>query len=139
MPRRWRSADASHRTGTFLHLPSSTSFAPSPTFPAHQDAQALAQCNRVLQPQGPGQLLTFDSVPAPAPDDVSWPSLWSTGTWEQMVRQVAAVIPLVVFFVIPIGPLQGTCGKKAGCLLVRAGLLACLGLEVSVMNPDSEQ
>ncbi|EFJ41164.1 hypothetical protein VOLCADRAFT_98840 [Volvox carteri f. nagariensis] len=88
-----------------LHRPAGTAY--FAMFNNSQDAQMLAQCRRVVPPQGPGSLLSFDAVPAPAPDDVSWPGLWSTGLTEQLVRRAAIVLPMAVIFVLPMGPLQG--------------------------------
>ncbi|KAG2449389.1 hypothetical protein HYH02_005539 [Chlamydomonas schloesseri] len=76
-------------------------------FNSSQDAQLLAQCQRVVPPQGPGALLSFEVMPAPAPDDVNWTALWVTRTWERLLRSVLFWIPIIITFLIPIGPLQG--------------------------------
>ncbi|KAG2454279.1 hypothetical protein HYH02_001310 [Chlamydomonas schloesseri] len=76
-------------------------------FNSSQDAQMLAQCQRVVPPQGPGMLLSFNAEPAPAPDDVSWPNLWSTRPGEQIPRQLGVLLLLAIIFIIPIGPVQG--------------------------------
>ncbi|GIL63887.1 hypothetical protein Vafri_17901 [Volvox africanus] len=76
-------------------------------FSSSQDAQMLGQCRRVVPPQGPGTLLSFDAVPAPSPEDVSWPALWSTGSLERAWRRAAIILPMAIIFAIPIGPLQG--------------------------------
>ncbi|KAG2489468.1 hypothetical protein HYH03_012104 [Edaphochlamys debaryana] len=76
-------------------------------FNSSQDAQMLAQCQRVLPPRGPGSLVSFDAVPAPAPDDVCWPSLLSSTAGEQFWRRVAIFVPMGVLFALPIGAAQG--------------------------------
>ncbi|KAG2426751.1 hypothetical protein HXX76_012808 [Chlamydomonas incerta] len=76
-------------------------------FNCSQDAQMLAQCQRVVPPQGPAMLLAFDAEPAPAPDDVSWPNLWSTRPWQQIPRRLGVLLLLAIIFLIPIGAIQG--------------------------------
>ncbi|GIM16789.1 hypothetical protein Vretimale_19394 [Volvox reticuliferus] len=76
-------------------------------FSSSKDAQMLGQCRRVVPPQGPGALLSFDAVPAPNPEDVSWPALWSTSSMAQFLRRLAIVVPMAIIFALPIGPLQG--------------------------------
>ncbi|KAG2433320.1 hypothetical protein HXX76_008386 [Chlamydomonas incerta] len=76
-------------------------------FNSSQDAQLLAQCQRVVPPRGPGALLSFEVMPAPAPDDVNWSALWVTRGWERALRGTVFWIPLIITFLIPIGPLQG--------------------------------
>eukprot|EP00198_Chlamydomonas_reinhardtii_P010247 XP_001699584.1 ERD4-related membrane protein [Chlamydomonas reinhardtii] len=57
--------------------------------------------------QGPAMLLSFTAEPAPAPDDVAWPNLWSTRPWQQIPRQLGALLLLSIIFLIPIGAVQG--------------------------------
>ncbi|KAG2489474.1 hypothetical protein HYH03_012110 [Edaphochlamys debaryana] len=71
------------------------------------DAQMLAQCPRVIPPRGPGTLISFEAAPAPAPEDVYWPALWSTDELSLIWRRIAIVLPMAIIFFIPIGPLQG--------------------------------